>query len=1803
MLGLQRVSGEPAVQGRVRARGFRAGKRGKRSALTPLAMRLLVMVVLSHPSERMLLAQSSATWQPVGPNAVVTASYGLVTGRVTALALDPSDTTGNRLYVGTTGGGVWEAQNAAVGTASLVTFTPLTDAVGALSGVVDASISIGALTVQPGGTGVILAGTGDPNDALDSYYGAGILRSADGGNSWSLITATADESWKFLGEGFAGFAWSTVNPQLVVAAVSQAYEGTLVNVDLSRPSYEGLYYSADGGMTWNLATITDGANQLVQGPGALFDAPDGNAATAVVWNPVRQIFVAAVRFHGYYQSADGITWTRMAAQPGTGLTTQACPTNSGFTGSVDCPIFRGALAVNPLTGDTFAWTVDGENQDQGLWQDQCAMGNGVCGNLNITFAQQWNTQALETSTAEGAATIANGDYTLALAAVPATEQQGADTWLLAGDDDLWRCSVAQGCVWRNTTNATGCMSARVAGFQHALAWNPDNPLEIFIGNDGGLWRSLDAIGETGPVCAAGDATHFQNLNGGLGSLAEVGSLASNGSSAYTMMTGLGVNGTAGLKSATAQVDWPQILGGYGGPVAIDPRADSNWYVNGADGVSIYLCADPSSCTPADFGTTPVINENDVGGDGDAMAWPAPFMVDPLDTTQLLIGTCRVWRGPANGAGWSGANAISPIFDSGATSVSCSGDALIRSMAALPVSGASEVVYLGMYGASKGGGSLSGHILSATIDSQSVSMPVWHDLTLNPVTNSPNGLNKFGLDISSVFIDSHDPTGNTVYATVAGFSKEGEAVQAVYGSSDGGEHWASYAANLPSAPVSGLVVDPQSASTVYLATDVGVYFTTEISSCANLPSTCWSVFGSGLPGAPVTVLSAAPVTAEAQVLTAGTYGRGVWQTPLWSAAASLTTASASPNALTFAGQALGTASNAQTVTLMNTGSLPLSASAIAMSGDFSETDDCQGAAIAVGGNCTLQVTFTPTATGSRTGQMTISANVYGGQLAVALSGTGTAAGPVSLIPATMSFGQTQTGSTSAPMAAEVANSSGTPVPITNVAITPPFILAGNACGTSALAADAECQLTVEFAPTQPGAATGTLTLTDGAGTQTIALSGTGITVSLAPAAISFDPTPGQTSNSPPVAVGATSGLFQVEAGNSSQTAVPIASLSITPPFAIASRTCGAASLAPSADCQLQLTFSPTQEGAAAGTLTLVDGAGTQTVALSGFGYAAATDGLSPLSVAFPATAEGQVSAAQTVTLTNSGDLPLTSISVAVSAGFQIAQNGCGTQLAAHSPCAIGVEFAPTQTGSQNGALSVSDITRAQPQAVALSGTGVEPGALSVSATTLSFSSQDLNVASAPQTLTITNSGGVAVTNLGFGITGQGAANFSCGATICSATTCDAALTPGSSCTVQAIFDPATTGGSSASLIIAAEGVKTPVTVVLTGNGQVPFGLNASPPQLIFLPTVAGSSSSAQTVTVTNSSNFAASQLAFSVSAGFTLTENTCAGSLASGASCTLGVVFSPAATGAKTGTLSVVSAAIGTPANVTLSGTGAYAAAIQVTSPSLTFPTTGVGETSAPVTVTVTNSGAADALSNLVVAVPAGFQLVNNTCAASLGPGASCTLGVEFAPLAAGAQTGSLTVSSSTVTNPVQVPLAGMGFDFTVAVAGASAQSVAGGLSANYTLVLTPLNGSSGAFTFACNALPANAACAFNPPGETLNDGVTGNVLVQVSTGSIAVSLGSKRPGVWGALPLLGGLILLPLGWKRKRKVLDTVILLMLLAIVAAGVGSCVSSGGGAGGGLGANSDGATTPAGTYTIPVTVTSTGVSHGATLTLTVD
>ncbi len=104
-----------------------------------------------------------------------------------------------------------------------------------------------------------------------------------------------------------------------------------------------------------------------------------------------------------------------------------------------------------------------------------------------------------------------------------------------------------------------------------------------------------------------------------------------------------------------------------------------------------------------------------------------------------------------------------------------------------------------------------------------------------------------------------------------------------------------------------------------------------------------------------------------------------------------TLSASPSSLTFASQALNTTSAAQAVTVTNTGTAAATVSGVTTTGDFSQTNNC-GTSLAVGASCTVNVSFRPTASGTRTGTLTVTSNASNSPTTVALSGTG--AGTVS-----------------------------------------------------------------------------------------------------------------------------------------------------------------------------------------------------------------------------------------------------------------------------------------------------------------------------------------------------------------------------------------------------------------------------------------------------------------------------------------------------------------------------------------------------------------------------------------------------------------------------------------------------------------------------------------------------------------------------------------------------------------------------------------------------------------------------------------
>jgi hypothetical protein len=603
-----------------------------------------------------------------------------------------------------------------------------------------------------------------------------------------------------------------------------------------------------------------------------------------------------------------------------------------------------------------------------------------------------------------------------------------------------------------------------------------------------------------------------------------------------------------------------------------------------------------------------------------------------------------------------------------------------------------------------------------------------------------------------------------------------------------------------------------------------------------------------------------------------------------------------------------------------------------------------------------------------------------------------------------------------------------------------------------------------------------------GQLTVDLTGTG---TASAGSISVNPNP---LNFNSVEVGTVSDPLAVTLTNNGTSALSIGGVAATAPFLVASNACPA-SLAVNAACQVQVEFQPTQPGPATGLLTLTDSDGTQTVQLSGTGAAAPTDMVNPTSLTFAATPEGQQSAAQPVTITNNGDLALTSISVTASAQFVITSNFT-TQIAAHSIGTIDVQFAPTQVGAVSGTLTITDPLGTH--TVSLSGTGVAAAAFSVSPTSLTFTNQQPGVASAAQTITVTDSGGAPLANVGFAITGAAAASYSI-----ASTTCGAVLNNGSACTVQIVFTPNGTGAIAAALNVSSStsGV-TAVSVPLNGTGQLSTGFNTSPAQLSFPVMGAGQSSAAQSVTVTNSSSYAIDTVTLATAAPFSITQNTCSGPLAAGAHCSASVVFEPTSAGSSSGVLTVSSAAVAAPATVTLSG---------------------------------------------------------------------------------------------------------VGFDFVVSSSGPLSQTVAAGEQAGYTLIITP-TGSSGSFTFACGTLPTNAICLFSPSSETINAGVQGNLEVQISTGSGSTTSWNRAPdrsGPWRAAPLACGLVLLPFVYRRRRRIL---LLAVLAAIIGAGIASCTSSGGGTGG-TGGNGGGSNTPPGTYTIPVTVTSTGVSHAVSLSLTVD
>jgi hypothetical protein len=364
--------------------------------------------------------------------------------------------------------------------------------------------------------------------------------------------------------------------------------------------------------------------------------------------------------------------------------------------------------------------------------------------------------------------------------------------------------------------------------------------------------------------------------------------------------------------------------------------------------------------------------------------------------------------------------------------------------------------------------------------------------------------------------------------------------------------------------------------------------------------------------------------------------------------------------------------------------------------------------------------------------------------------------------------------------------------------------------------------------------------------------------------------------------------------------------------------------------------------------------------------------SPSSLSFGDVASGSTSGAQTVTVSNPGSSAVSVSSVSASGPFSQA-NTCGSSIAAGGSCTVSVKFAPTSGGSLTGTLSVATSAPGSPLSVALSGTGVtsttnlalgQPATASSSYETFvpanvtdgnaSSYWESSDGAAYPQTITAdlgsvqsigsvtldlppssawsTRTETLSVLGSSNGSTFSQIAG-SAGYTFNPATgnTVTISLPAGTTARYVQLSFTGNTGWSAAQL--------SELEVFPGGGGSGGSALSASPSSLSFGSVAVGSTSGAQTVTVSNPGSSAVTVSSVSASGPFTQT-NTCGTSLAAGASCSVSVRFAPAGGGAASGTLSVASSAPGSPLTVALSGTATSA----TTNLALNQPVTASGYT-------------------------------------------------------------------------------------------------------------------------------------------------------------------------------------------------------------------------------------------------------------------
>lgn len=861
-----------------------------------------------------------------------------------------------------------------------------------------------------------------------------------------------------------------------------------------------------------------------------------------------------------------------------------------------------------------------------------------------------------------------------------------------------------------------------------------------------------------------------------------------------------------------------------------------------------------------------------------------------------------------------------------------------------------------------------------------------------------------------------------------------------------------------------------------------------------------------------------------------------------------TASFSPGSLSFAAQVASptnSASPSQTVTLTAGGSKALAISAMDVSGEFSETNDCP-ASLSPGQTCSIQVSFLPNSVGTITGAITLTSNASGSPHVISLSGTGLP--PVGFAPAGLNFGSVSVNTTSSAQAITVTNNQSAALGISSIGVSGDYSQSNNC--PSSLAAAQTCQIFVRFKPTMSGTIAGTLNVATDAspGTQPLGLTGKGAGsvsshVTFSSGSLAFGNQE----------AGTASAQKSVTVTNTSGATLTIQSVGTSAGYA-STNDCAGQVLAAGGSCTINVSFQPVADFTPVdypGAITVVDSDSTspQVVSLAGTGVAPITS--SPASLDFGNVFINTTSAPQTVTMANN-DAGDEGLSMTASGGFSLANNNCGSTLAPGATCTTDITFATNTfannlSGPVNGALTLTPSSTGFPNPSVVS--------LKACATHVLVWPQHFNFGAVPLGSTgmetvIFYSPGSSFTTSAATVVGSNPGDFAI-----SNNTCNGGST--SSCTMDITYAPTASGLRSATVSVTDDDGCSPHQQTLIGGSSTgPFTADVQ----VNSSTVDG------TVTSTPSG------------INCDLNSTPCAATFPSGTAVTLSTTVVGGRLSGWSGDCS------GTGSCLLDMTSDKEVTASFVPDPQLTVMISGSG-----------NGIVSSSPTNIDCEVPI---TATTNCVSTFPYGTSVTLtaapasGSSFAGWSGGGCSGNGTCTfTSTVDQTITATFnANVPADFTLSASPITPATIKAGQSAIATVAVSPAGGFNGTVSFSCSVKPSPA----HAPTCSVTPSVSGASLT-VMTIAPTLSRDSLSMPKWtyASWILLLGLMSSAASGKRKSSnakliIIASAILLALALQSACGGSSHQPSGG--------------TPAGNYSIAVTGTSGALQHAVKYALTV-